>query len=152
MTTPLDELAERVKMRPCPAVHSTEGTCGEHLCGGRMKVLNTDDPVFQALWYQSCKKIGQRHWHFGRYFSPMQDCAQEYVRHPRAESAELLPDAIDTDINSYKTLVAGVKGWTVILHPLEHGQNSRGDAPHWLDALAAADLVQVKESHDPATD
>ena len=60
MITPLEELAEAVKTKPCPAEHpiwvssSRCKICGEWQAGLAGTILNTEDPFFKTLW-EPCK-------------------------------------------------------------------------------------------------
>ena len=60
----------------CPAVHSTEGTCGEALCRGTYRVLNPAYAPLLALFQDKCPKLGKMHYHHARYYRVGADCGQ----------------------------------------------------------------------------
>ena len=175
MTTPLDDLAESVKLTLCMDCRGS-GQSGKPRsfkslaqlaptdtlplnacprCNGSKAVLNVDDPVFEALW-QVCPGCLERHKISTGHHCGWGSCfcdGKGIARRPHAESALLL---LDTQPCAYFFVAFKPQGADIFMK--QHGcilapfgkisdmpSERIGEADNWLDALAAAVLAKMKE-------
>jgi len=97
-----------------------------------VETLNTDDPLFNALWRSKPVPYSRGRRHEG------------HIRRSRAESALLLPEALRK--LGYEYRVAGTQIAFVYLNHLNNTEEYIGEGVDWLDALAAAILAKLNRT------
>ncbi len=169
--SPLDSLAELVvekAKKPCPALpiykygpddQLHRGSCE---CRGTGTILDTDSPMFKALFEEcwDCKHeipYGEGPGEH-RFWGESNCCGLGWRRRSRAEVALLLPAILEEIGLSSEFTIWNTRGagWSAMLvEPLEQFADIFGQADNWLDALAAAILAKEIESREdnrlPAT-